>query len=110
LICTPPESFQKILDHPGVILEDPVGALTRLQLARALAMSGDVPKAKTAYQDLLALWKDADPNPPLPKETRSEYVKLPRQGELGHSQRAVPADGRSISQTSPLKSPSTRMI
>jgi len=69
--------FQKILDHPGVVLEDPMGALARLQLARALAMSGDVGKAKAAYQDLLTLWKDADPDLALPKEARSEYTKLP---------------------------------
>jgi eukaryotic-like serine/threonine-protein kinase len=69
--------FQKILDHPGVVLEDPVGALARLQLARALAMSGDVGKAKAAYQDVLTLWKDADPDLALPKEARSEYTRLP---------------------------------
>jgi eukaryotic-like serine/threonine-protein kinase len=68
--------FQKILDHPGVVLEDPMGALARLQLARALAMAGDVGKAKTAYEDLLTLWKDADPDLALPKEARSEYAHV----------------------------------
>jgi tetratricopeptide (TPR) repeat protein len=69
--------FQKILDHPGAVLEDPVGALARLQLARAWAMSGDVRKAKAVYQDLLTLWNDADPELAWAKEARSEYTKLP---------------------------------
>ena len=53
--------FQKILDHPGVVLEDPMGALARLQLGRALTQAGDMTKARVVYTDLLALWKDADP-------------------------------------------------
>ena len=69
--------FQKILDHPGVVLEDPIGALARLQLARALRMTGDASKSRAAYQDLLALWKDADPDTPVLKEARAEYARLP---------------------------------
>ena len=68
--------FQKILDHPGVVLGDPIGALARLQLARALTMSGDASKAKEAYQDLLALWKDADPDLALPKQAKAELATL----------------------------------
>jgi len=68
--------FQKILDHPGVVLEDPVGALTRLQLARALVLAGDTAKAKTAYEQLLALWKDADADLAVPKQARAEYAAL----------------------------------
>jgi hypothetical protein len=52
--------FQKILDQPGVVLGDPIGAVARLQLARALTQAGDVTKAKSVYADLLTLWKDAD--------------------------------------------------
>src|SRR5258705_3860428 len=48
--------FQKILDHRGLMLGDPMGAVARLQLGRALALSGDTLKAKTAYQDFLDLW------------------------------------------------------
>jgi serine/threonine protein kinase/tetratricopeptide (TPR) repeat protein len=69
--------FQKILDHPGVVLEDPIGALARLQLAQAWAISGDASKAKAAYQDLLALWKDADPDLRLPREAKAEYNRFP---------------------------------
>ena len=69
--------FQKILEHPGVVLEDPMGALARLQLARAWTMAGDVGKAKTVYEELLRLWKDADAAIPVVSEARAEYARLP---------------------------------
>ena len=54
----------------------PVGALARLQIGRAYAMQGDTAKARTAYQDFLILWKDADPDIPILKEAKAEYAKL----------------------------------
>jgi serine/threonine protein kinase/tetratricopeptide (TPR) repeat protein len=69
--------FQRIADHPGVVLMDPMGAMARLQLARALVLSGDTVKAKSAYNDLLTLWKNADPDLPVLKEARAEYARLP---------------------------------
>ena len=68
--------FQRILDHRGIVGSDPIGALARLQLGRALVLSGDTIKAKSAYQDFLTLWKDADPNIPILSQARSEYAKL----------------------------------
>jgi tetratricopeptide (TPR) repeat protein len=68
--------FQKILDHRGVVISDPIGALAHLQLGRAYALSGDKTKAKTAYQDFLALWKDGDPDIPILKQAKAEYAKL----------------------------------
>jgi tetratricopeptide (TPR) repeat protein/predicted Ser/Thr protein kinase len=68
--------FQKIIDHPGVIVNFPLGALAHLGLARARALSGDVGGARTAYQDFFAVWKDADPEIPVLKRARSEYDKL----------------------------------
>ena len=68
--------FQKILDHRGIVVSDPIGALAHLQLGRAFALSGDKTKAKTAYQDFLTLWKDADPDIPILKEAKAEYAKL----------------------------------
>jgi tetratricopeptide (TPR) repeat protein len=68
--------LRKILDHPGIVLNDPIGALARLQLGRAMAASGDNAKAKAAYQDLLTLWKDADPDIPILKQAKAEYAKL----------------------------------
>jgi serine/threonine protein kinase/tetratricopeptide (TPR) repeat protein len=68
--------FQKFLDHPGVVQNFLLGSLARLRLARAYAISGDTAKAKTAYQDFLTLWKDADPDVPILKEAKAEYAKL----------------------------------
>jgi serine/threonine protein kinase/tetratricopeptide (TPR) repeat protein len=68
--------FQKILDHPGVVLNEPIGALAHLQLGRAYSMSGDTVKAKVAYQDFLALWKEADPDIPIYKQAKAEYAKV----------------------------------
>ena len=68
--------FQKILDHPGVVRNEPIGALAHLGLGRAYILSGDHAKAKSAYQDFLTLWKDADPDIPILKEAKAEYVKL----------------------------------
>jgi tetratricopeptide (TPR) repeat protein len=68
--------FQKVLDHRGLVLADPVGALARLQLGRAYAVSGDSIKAKSAYQDFLTLWKDADADLAVLKNARAEYAKL----------------------------------
>jgi len=68
--------FQKILDHRGIVVSDPVGALARLQLARAFALSGDTAKAKSAYQDFLTLWKDADSDIPVLKQAKAEFAKL----------------------------------
>jgi predicted Ser/Thr protein kinase len=68
--------YQKILDHPGIMVGDPVGVLAHLQLGRAYAMQNDATKAKAAYQDFLTLWKDADPNIPILKQGKAEYAKL----------------------------------
>src|SRR5208282_5966639 len=68
--------FQRILDHRGVSVWDPEYALARLNLARAYVLQGDAGKARTAYQDFFAEWKDADPDLPVLKDARAEYEKL----------------------------------
>jgi tetratricopeptide (TPR) repeat protein len=68
--------FQKILDHRGIVVTDPIGALAHLQLGRAFAVSGDKTKAKTAYQDFLTLWKDADKDIPIFIEAQKEFAAL----------------------------------
>jgi tetratricopeptide (TPR) repeat protein len=68
--------FQKVLNHRGIVLADPVGALAHLQLGRAYVVSGDITRAKNAYQDFLSLWKDADPDIPVLKQARAERAKL----------------------------------
>lgn len=78
--------FQKILDHPGVVLNQPIGALAHLGLARAYALQAQSAqdaaadaaraKARAAYQDFLTLWKDADPDIPILQQAKAEYAKL----------------------------------
>ena len=69
--------FQRILDHRSIVLVDPMDAMARLQLARALALSGDTVKAKGVYNDLLTLWKNADPDIRVLQEAQAEYARLP---------------------------------
>ena len=68
--------FQKLLNHRGIDPVNPFNPLSQLGLARALAMQGDTAKARTAYQDFFALWKDADPDVPVLKAAKAEYAKL----------------------------------
>jgi tetratricopeptide (TPR) repeat protein/predicted Ser/Thr protein kinase len=68
--------FQKVLNHRGIVVSDPIGALARLQLGRALRMSGDKAKAKAAYEDFLALWKVADAGIPILEQAKAEYAML----------------------------------
>ena len=68
--------FQKIVDRPGI---DPMGLihpLAKLGMGRAYVITGDTAKARAAYQDFFALWKDADADVPILKEARTEYAKL----------------------------------
>jgi tetratricopeptide (TPR) repeat protein/predicted Ser/Thr protein kinase len=68
--------FQKIVDHGGLVINFPLGALTHLQLGRAYALSGDSAKARSSYQAFFALWKGADPDIPILKEAKAEFEKL----------------------------------
>ena len=68
--------FQKILDHPGIAANEPIGALAHLGLGRAYALSGNTAKATASYRDFLTLWKDADPDVPIYRQAKAEYAKL----------------------------------
>jgi eukaryotic-like serine/threonine-protein kinase len=68
--------FQKILDHRGLSWNCPTGTLAHLGLARAYVLQGDTAKARAAYQDFSALWKDADPDIPILVAAKAEYAKL----------------------------------
>jgi tetratricopeptide (TPR) repeat protein/predicted Ser/Thr protein kinase len=68
--------FQKFLSHPGIAINCPLGALARLQLGRAYALAGDSVRARAAYQDFLALWKDADQDLTILNQAKAEYAKL----------------------------------
>lgn len=68
--------FQKFLSHPGITINCPLGVLARLQLGRAYTLTRDTGKARSAYQEFLALWKDADRDLPILKQAKAEYAKL----------------------------------
>ena len=68
--------FQKILDHPGIVGNEPIGALAHLGLGRAYGLTGDSAKSKSAYQHFFDLWKNADPDIPALKQAKAEYAKL----------------------------------
>ena len=68
--------FQRMLDHPGLLLADPIGPAARLQLARALRDSGETARAKAVYSEFLSLWKDAEPDIPLLLQAKTEFAGL----------------------------------
>ena len=68
--------FRKMLEHRYIVVNSPLGAFAYLGLGRACVVSGDTVKARMAYQDFLALWKDADPDIPILKQAKAEYAKL----------------------------------
>ena len=68
--------FQKILDHRSIVVNEPIGPLALLGLARAYALQGDTTKARPAYQKFLALWKNADPDVSVLREAKTEYAQL----------------------------------
>lgn len=69
--------FQKIIGHPGIVLNFPLGSLAHLALARSYGSEGDVAKARTAYDQFLNLWKGADPDIPVLRQAKTEVGKLP---------------------------------
>ncbi len=68
--------FQKMLDHKTMMGNATISALTHLGLARARVLEGNISAGRSAYQDFLAIWKDADPDIPILREAKAEYAKL----------------------------------
>ena len=68
--------FQKFSDHRPIVLNNPLGALAKLEIGRAYARQGDTTNARAAYQDFLNLWKDADANIPIFQKAKAEYARL----------------------------------
>jgi tetratricopeptide (TPR) repeat protein len=68
--------FQKLLDHRGIMIGDPVSTLARLGLARSYALAGDETSARTQYMEFLAMWKDADPDLPVFRQAKSDLARL----------------------------------
>ena len=69
-------TFQKILRRRDCTFWTPLYGLAHLGLARATALTGDIGKSRKAYQDFFALWKDADPDIPILRESKQEYERL----------------------------------
>ncbi|PYX69745.1 MAG: hypothetical protein DMG72_20130 [Acidobacteria bacterium] len=70
------QEFQKILSLRNFAATDALMSMAQLGLGRAYRLQGEKQKSRTAYQDFLATWKDADPDIPILKEAKSEYAKL----------------------------------
>jgi tetratricopeptide (TPR) repeat protein len=68
--------FQKILDHPGIVISEPIGALAHKGLARAYILMGQLYKAQASYQELMSLWHEADARSPIFLETSLESRQL----------------------------------
>lgn len=68
--------FQKILNHAGAVRSEPIGALSHLQMGRALVLIGDNARARSSYEEFFAIWKDADPDIPILKQAKTEYAAL----------------------------------
>jgi hypothetical protein len=68
--------FQKIIGHGSIVTNALIGALAHLQLGRAYALQSQSTKAKSAYEDFFALWKDAEPDIPILKQAKAEYARL----------------------------------
>ena len=68
--------FQKLLDHPGIVGRNVIGALSHLQMARAEKLAGDGPAARKSYEEFLTLWKDADSDLPVYQQAKAEYAKM----------------------------------
>lgn len=70
------QEFQKLLDHPGIVGRNVIGALSHLQMARAEKLAGDGPAARKSYEEFLTLWKDADSDLPVYQQAKTEYAKI----------------------------------
>jgi eukaryotic-like serine/threonine-protein kinase len=67
--------FQRILNWPGVVSNEPIGALAHLGLARARAMNNEPAEARTSYNNFLSLWKNADSGFPFLSAVQAEVPK-----------------------------------
>ncbi len=70
------QDLQKVLEMKSHNGPDIAPVIAQLELGRLYQKQGDIPKARIAYQDFLAAWKDADPDVPLLHEAKAEYAKL----------------------------------
>ncbi len=67
--------FRKILDHPGIVANDPIGTLAHLQIGRAYVQLGDTLRARQAYTNSMTLLESADQGLQVRKEAQLEYAE-----------------------------------
>ena len=70
------QDFQQVVRLRGARGPDMMPAMAQLELGRLYQKQGDLPKARIAYQDFLALWRDADSDAPLLVKAKAEYARL----------------------------------
>jgi eukaryotic-like serine/threonine-protein kinase len=68
--------FQKLLDHPGLRFNDPLGSLAQLQVGRAYALIGDRIKTRSAYETFFSRWASADADVPILISAKAEYQAI----------------------------------
>jgi predicted Zn-dependent protease len=68
--------FQEILEHPGMSLSEPIAVLAHLGIARACAAEGNKDRARSAYQEFLSTWREADAAIPVLKQAKAEYTSV----------------------------------
>ena len=68
--------FQKILDRPALVLNEPIGALAIRGLAHSYVLQQQPDKARATYQELMSIWHQADARSPLFREADLEYRQL----------------------------------
>jgi DNA-binding winged helix-turn-helix (wHTH) protein/tetratricopeptide (TPR) repeat protein len=68
--------LRKIVDHPGLVVTDPLYNLSLLQLARSYAMMGDTANARATYELAMKRWKIADPDFQIEAQAKREYSSL----------------------------------
>jgi eukaryotic-like serine/threonine-protein kinase len=67
--------FERIFRYSNIAMNCPLRSLAHLGLARAYALQGNTARSRSAYQDFLTLWKDADPDIPILAQAKSDYAK-----------------------------------
>jgi len=68
--------FEKIIQHPGIVVNSPLASLARFGAAQAYALSGDVGKSRGAFEELFRVWKNADGDLPVLLDARRHYARL----------------------------------
>ena len=68
--------FQKLVDHRGIMIGDPVSSLAPYGLARSYVLMGDVTKAREQFKQVFSTWKDADTDLPIVNQVKTDYASL----------------------------------